>query len=150
MKMLGSVACALVLVTAASLFGCNRGSKRGEEGEEAAQDSDMEESEPVKPRKPRPAQPAGGEADEPPARPARSGFVECDIYVETFEKYMACDKIPQSSKDAAKPSMDALKQSCTTLSNPNIPEDVKKQTAKTYVEGAATLKKGADALGCKL
>ena len=96
---------AVVMAATLSLAGC---------GKKDAPD------EPPKPEVMEPRKAPGPETTPPaPVQPppgdvkvagAGSGFPECDSYLRTYERYMACDKVPQESKDLARPQMDALRK----------------------------------------
>jgi hypothetical protein len=94
----------------------------------------------------KPPEPAPGAA--PAAAGEPSGVAECDAYAATFEKYMACDKVPQQAKDASKQGLDAMKQGWATLKDPNVPAESKKAAADACKAGEDALKQSATALGC--
>ena len=79
---------------------------------------------------------------------ASTGMAECDEYVAAMEKYLACDKIPQETRDAAKQGVDAMKGSWANASA--LPDDAKKQMADACKTAVDALKQGATALGCTL
>ncbi len=90
----------------------------------------------------------GGEAGGGAAAGGSSGMPECDEYVSAMEKYLACDKIPQASRDAAKQGIDAMKSGWANVGS--MPDDVKKQMADGCKAAVDGLKQGATALGCTL
>jgi hypothetical protein len=87
-----------------------------------------------------PAQDTGGAID--------TGVPECDVYLKLFDRYMACDKIPQATKDASKEAIEAQKEGYASLKD--APADAKKAAADGCRQASDALKQAASALGCSL
>jgi hypothetical protein len=117
-------------------------------------DEPKDEPAPTEPAKEEPAaaptEPAKEEAAAPPAEgtAAGTGLPSCDEYVALVEKYMACDKIPQETRDATKQGIDAMKQGWGDIGA--LPEETRKQMDDGCKQGVDALKQGASALGCAL
>ncbi len=93
---------------------------------------------------------ADGEGDDDKAAAggaANTGLAECDAYIAMVEKYVACDKIPQESRDATKQSIESMKAAWGDMGA--MPAESRKQTGDACKQGADALKQGAEAMGCK-
>jgi hypothetical protein len=77
-----------------------------------------------------------------------SGLPECDEYVAAMDKYMSCDKVPQSARDAAKQGLDAMKSGWANMGQ--MPDDAKKAAGDACKQAIDALKQGASAMGCTL
>ena len=88
----------------------------------------------------------GGEAPAPAA--GGTGLANCDAYIAATEKYMACDKVPQSARDAAKQGIEAMKSGWGDMSA--VDDATKKQIDDGCAQGADALKQAASAMGCEL
>jgi hypothetical protein len=83
-----------------------------------------------------------------PAGAANTGLAECDAYVAAMDKYMTCDKVPQSARDAAKQGLDAMKSGWANMGQ--MPDDAKKAAGDACKQAVDALKQGAEAMGCTL
>ena len=81
-------------------------------------------------------------------RAGGTGLPACDAYIETMEKYLACDKIPQATRDAARQGIELMKQGWGDVES--LPDSVKEQTNDACRDSVDALHQGARALGCKL
>ena len=73
---------------------------------------------------------------------------ECGEYKATMEKYMACDGVPQSAKDATKQGFDAMSASWANMAA--MPADAKAAMLTGCKSGTEALKQGAAAMKCTL
>ena len=87
-------------------------------------------------------QPASGAAAE------STGIAACDDYMKAFEKYMACDAIPQQTKDMTKQGLDAMKSSWATMKD--APEASKKAAGDSCQAALDGLRQGAKAMNCDI
>ncbi len=140
MKKLSALIAVLFVGSALSLGACKKDEKK-EEGakptEPAAKKDEAPKEEPKK--------------EEPKAEPAAAGgtgLADCDAYVAAMDKYLACDKIPQAARDAAKQGADAMKSAWGDVGA--LPDDVKKQTNDACKSAVDALAQGASAMGCTL
>ena len=85
-----------------------------------------------------------------PTASADTGVPECDEYLKNFDKYMACDKIPQQAKDASKQGIEQMKQGWAMLKDPNVPAEAKKAAGDACKQAVDALKQSATAMGCTL
>lgn len=77
-----------------------------------------------------------------------TGLPACDEYFVLMQRYLACDKIPQETRDASRQGIEAMKQSWGDIAN--LPPDVKQQTNDACMAANDALRQGATALGCTL
>lgn len=152
MKKLSALIAVLFVGSALALGGCKKDEKKPE-GQ--AKPTEAKKEEPKKdeapkeePKKDEAAAPAGDTAAAPAGGAAATGLADCDAYVAAMDKYQACDKVPQATRDAAKQGMDAMKQAWGNVGA--LPDDVKKQTNDACKTAVDALKQGATALGCTL
>jgi hypothetical protein len=148
MKKLTAFASVLALAATLSITGCKK--KTDEAAPPTTEAAKPEEKKPeeMKPAEPAPA-PAPADQAAAPAGDS-SGIAECDAYLKTFEKYLACEKVPQQSKDASKQGLEAMKSSWAQLKDPNVPAETKKAAADACKTGEDGLKQSATALGCTI
>src|SRR5688572_2874949 len=124
MKKLTAFASVLALGATLSIAGCKKKEEAPAPTTEAAKPEEK------KPEEAKPAEPAPAPADQAaPAAGGDSGIAECDAYTKTFEKYVACDKVPAQAKDASKQSLEAMKQGWAQFKDPNVPAEAKKAAA---------------------
>jgi len=79
---------------------------------------------------------------------SNSGLAECDAYAAAMEKYMACDKVPQSARDAARQGLDAMRQGWAAMGQ--MPDDAKQAAGDACKQAIDALEQGAEAMGCSL
>lgn len=79
-----------------------------------------------------------------------TGVPECDEYARTFDRYLACDKVPQQAKDASKANIEQMRQSWSGLKDPNVAPAAKASAADACKQATAALQSSAKALGCTL
>jgi hypothetical protein len=84
------------------------------------------------------------------AQVAGTGIAECDTYVMTFQRYLRCNQVPVSAKNAGEESMRALIDSWRSLGGPAVPADVKRAAADACMAGTDALRQSATALGCDM
>src|SRR5205823_1138721 len=77
-----------------------------------------------------------------------TGVPECDAYLKLFDEYIACDKIPQATRDASKQGIEAQKAAFAMLKD--APADAKQTAADTCRQSSDALQQAAAALGCPL
>jgi hypothetical protein len=102
----------------------------------------------TKPADPAAADPAKPADPAPAGGAASTGLAECDAYVAAMDKYMTCDKVPQSARDAAKQGLDAMKSGWANMGQ--MPDDAKKAAGDACKQAVDALKQGAEAMGCTL
>jgi len=149
MKKLTAFASVLALAATLSIAGC----KKKTEEAPAPTTTEPAKTEEKAPEAAKPADPAAAPADPAAAAPAgdSTGIAECDAFLKTYEKYLACDKIPQQAKDASKQGLDAMKANWAQLSkDPAAPADSKKVAADACKTGEEGLKQTATTAGCAL
>jgi hypothetical protein len=142
MKKLTAFVSVLGLAATLSIAGCKK-------KDEAAPAPTTEAAKPEE-KKPEEIKPADPVADPAAAPAGDSGIAECDAYTQTFEKYVACDKVPAQAKDASKQSLEAMKQGWAQFKDPNVPAEAKKAAADACKQGEDALKQSAQALGCTI
>ena len=81
---------------------------------------------------------------------AATGIAECDQYAAAFEKYNACDKVPQAAKDAAKQTIDNMRQGWLQLKSSNAPAAAKQASADSCKTAMAALQQSAASQDCQL
>jgi len=139
MKKLISV---LLLGSVMTLAACKKA-----EDKTKTDDSAMKADKPADTTTPPPTPPAD-QAAAPAGGAASTGLPECDAYVAAMDKYMACDKVPQSARDAAKQGLDAMKSGWANMGT--MPDDAKKSAADACKQAVDALKQGAESMGCTL
>jgi hypothetical protein len=77
-----------------------------------------------------------------------TGIAECDDYMKSIDKLMACDKMPAASKDAMKQGLDAMKSSWAQLKD--APAEAKKAAGDGCKQAVDAIKQSASAMGCAL
>jgi hypothetical protein len=82
--------------------------------------------------------------------PIDTGVPECDDYLNAFDEYMSCDKIPQQAKDASCQGIEQMKQGWATLKDPSVPAEAKKAAADACQQATEALVQSAQAMGCPL
>ncbi len=93
---------------------------------------------------------AGGPGIDSAASDGPTGVPECDEYLKTFDRYIACDKIPQAAIDANKEGIAQMKQGWAMLRDPNVPVEAKKAAGDACRQAVDALKQSAAAMGCSL
>jgi hypothetical protein len=134
----------VLALTAVLATGCKK------KEEEAMKPTETEAAKPAEPAPAPEAKPAEPAPAGDTAAAGESGIPSCDAYLKTFEKYMACDKVPQQAKDASKQGIDAMKQSWAQFKDPNVPAEAKKAAGDACTQGEDAIKQSAQALGCTL
>jgi hypothetical protein len=66
------------------------------------------------------------------------------------EKYQACDKVPQQTKDAAKATIDHMRQGWAALQSATTPAAAKQAAADSCKTAMSALEQSASALGCPI
>jgi len=80
----------------------------------------------------------------------KTGVPECDAYLQAFDRYMQCDKVPQQARDASEDSIAQMRQAWAMLRDPKVPPEAKKAAADACKEAHEALKQSASAMGCPL
>lgn len=75
---------------------------------------------------------------------------ECDAYIATFERYMACDKVPAQARAASGQSLAAMRAGWDEMRDPDVPVEAKVAAANACRQGEEALHDSAAALGCSL
>jgi len=162
MKKLATLVTALLFSTAIGATGCkNDKNKTTDEVTPSAKTTDQPTTAPT----PTPTPPPATTTTTPPPTSATpptpsgattqsatndTGIAECDEYARTFDRYLACDKVPQQAKDASKANIEQMRQSWSGLKDPNVPPATKTAAADACKQATATLQQSAKALGCAL
>jgi hypothetical protein len=81
---------------------------------------------------------------------ADTGIAECDTYVQTFNRYLACPSVPDQAKGASQANIAQMQQSWSSLKDPNTPAAAKKAAADACKQAVDALQSSAKALGCNL
>ncbi|HTJ42465.1 MAG TPA: hypothetical protein VL463_10250 [Kofleriaceae bacterium] len=160
MKKLATLVTALLFSTAIGATGCkNDKNKTTDEVTPSAKTTDQPTTAPT------PTPPPATTTTTPPPTSATpptpsgattqsatndTGIAECDEYARTFDRYLACDKVPQQAKDASKANIEQMRQSWSGLKDPNVPPATKTAAADACKQATATLQQSAKALGCAL
>jgi hypothetical protein len=84
--------------------------------------------------------------DDSTAPAGSSGIPECDAYVAAMDTYMACDKVPQSARDAARQGIEAMKQGWADADQ--MPDDIRKMAADSCKQALDAMRQSTDATGC--
>ena len=71
------------------------------------------------------------------AEAERAAPTDCDNYKQMVEKLMACDKLPQASRDALKQGLDAMEQGWANLKE--MPEEAQKALQEGCKSGGEAL-----------
>ena len=143
MKKLTTLCTTLALASVFAFAGCKK--------KEEAPAAPAAEKKPEE-KKPEEAKPEEKKPEEKPAEPAGGGSVpaECQAYLDTLAKYVACEKVPADVKKSTQEGVDMAKQSWGMLNDPNVPPEAKKAALDGCTQGADALKQGAKALGCEI
>jgi hypothetical protein len=83
-----------------------------------------------------------------PVSTSITGIPECDSYIRSMERYLQCDMVPQSARDAAKQGMDAMNAGWRDMGE--MPEDARKAAGDACRQAVDALRQGAQAMGCTL
>lgn len=169
MKKLMTVCSALLLSTAIGASGCKNKSANTDQPAPSAKPTDepITPTTPTTPTTPPPGTasgvgssgaPATGTSATPPTPSGATtqsatndtGVPECDEYARTFDRYLACDKVPQQAKDASKANIDQMRQSWSGLKDPNVAPAAKASAGDACKQATAALQSSAKALGCTL
>ena len=74
-----------------------------------------------------------------------TGIPSCDLYIQTVERYVQCDKVPPQARDATRKGIEQMREAWL-----DIPADARQAASDGCKQAISALRKGADALGCKL
>ena len=105
MKKITHLLTVAALTTTLGLMGCKKDKKK----EEPVAPAKTEEPAKTDPAMTEPAKTDPAVAPTAAGQGGASGLAECDAYVALMDKYLACDKVPQATRDGAKTSLDAMK-----------------------------------------
>ncbi len=87
-----------------------------------------------------------GSARPPPRVTRFPGLPQCDVYDQAMTTTLACDRIPQASKDALKQAYDMMKESWTQ----QLPTEAQKAANEGCKAATDAMRQMLDALGCEL
>ena len=73
-----------------------------------------------------------------------TGLTECDKYKERIQQLMACDKLPQQSRDALKQGFEAMEQGWANMKD--MPEEAQKAMQDGCKQGTDALEQAVKAL----
>ena len=107
MKKLSALLAVLFVGSALSLAACKKDEKKDDTKTEKKAEEKKEEPKKEEPKKEEPKKEE--------AAAGSTGLADCDAYVAAMDKYMQCDKVPQSARDAAKQGLDAMKQGAQAM-----------------------------------
>jgi hypothetical protein len=92
----------------------------------------------------------GGSGIDSASSDGPTGVPACDEYLNAFDRYMSCDKIPQQAKDASRQGIAEMKRGWAMLRDPNVPAEARKAASDACREAVDALRQSAAAMGCPL
>jgi hypothetical protein len=79
-----------------------------------------------------------------------SGIPACDAYGAALQAYLACDKVPQPTRDAARASLQPMWASFGSLADASTTAETRKAAGEACAQGAIALRQSAQTIGCEL